>query len=497
MFGTQTAAATLAAGSAIAYGAEAVSIGNRRELFVDRELVSETRGVRLQLATPVDAGPAIHFDRPWEGPFCAYTTVIKDADLYRLFYRGVPVSGRDGNSDEVTCYAESKDGIAWHRPGLSFHEVKGVRPNNVILAGSAPLSHNFSPFLDNRPSVPPFERYKALAGVHKSGLVALVSSDGMAWKKLREQAVFPSPDAFSLDSQNTAFWSEAERQYILYFRTWKKIGAVNYRWVSRSTSQDFINWSTPQEMDFGGTPPEHLYTNQTAPYFRAPHIYTGICARFMPGRQVVGEQQAAALHVDPKYYRDCSDAVLITSRGGASYSRQFMEAFLRPGVGLENWVSRSNYPALNLVPTGPSAMSFYVNRNYGQPTAYLRRYELRLDGLVSAHAGYEGGELITRPLRFEGSRLELNFSTSAPGSVRVEIQDASGRPLPQFTLDDSTELIGDEIARTYAWKSGQSVASLAGRPVRLRFVLKDADIYSYRFRDELVPGRGPRYGALR
>jgi hypothetical protein len=35
-------------------------------------------------------------------------------------------------------------------------------------------------------------------------------------------------------------------------------------------------------MDFGKTPVEHLYTNQTAPYFRAPHIYVAIAARFMP-----------------------------------------------------------------------------------------------------------------------------------------------------------------------------------------------------------------------
>ena len=479
----QTATAAIAAASVQSTGREAVPIGKRRELFVDRELVALTRGVRLELATPVDAGPAIRFDRAWEGPFCAYTTVIRDANRYRMYYRGAPASGQDGNAGEVTCCAESSDGIAWQRPDLSFFEVRGAKRNNVILANSAPLSHNFSPFLDDRAGVPPSERYKALAGVHKTGLVAFVSSDGLAWKKLREQAVFPSPDKFSLDSQNNAFWSEAEGQYVLYFRTWKKIGEVNYRWVSRSTSRDFVNWTAPVEMDFGGAPPEHLYTNQTSPYFRAPHIYAGICARFMPGRQVINEQQAAALKVDPKYYKDCSDAVLITSRGEASYSRQFMEAFVRPGVGLENWVSRSNYPALNLVQTGPSTMSFYVNRNYGQPTAYLRRYELRLDGLASAHAGYEGGELITKPVRFEGTKLEVNFSTSAPGGVRVEIQDASGQPLPGFALDDSTELIGDEVARSCAWRAGQSVASLAGRPVRLRFVLKDADLYAYRFGD--------------
>ncbi|MCL5743566.1 MAG: hypothetical protein M1541_06515 [Acidobacteria bacterium] len=150
---------------------------------------------------------------------------------------------------------------------------------------------------------------------------------------------------------------------------------------------------------------------------------------------------------------------------------------------MENWGSRSNYPALNLVQTGPAEMSFYVVRNYGQPSIYLRRYALRLDGFASAKAPYSGGELVTRPLRFAGRRLELNYSTSAPGGIRVEIQDAEGVPLPGFTLAESRELIGDEIARQVSWAGGGDVSRLAGKPVRLRFVMRDADLFSLRFRD--------------
>mgnify|MGYP001020458087 CR=1 FL=1 len=259
------------------------------------------------------------------------------------------------------------------------------------------------------------------------------------------------------------------------------MGGVNYRWISRASSDDFFHWRADGEIDFAGAPPEHLYTNQSSPYFRAPHIYVGICARFMPGRQVLNDEQAATVGVDPKYYKDCSDAVFMTSRGGTRIDRTFLEAFLRPGHGWQNWVSRSNYPALNVIPTGPSTMSFFVNRNYGQPTAHLRRYSLRLDGFASLHAGYRGGEATTKPLRFTGARLELNYATSAAGSVRVEIQDPAGRPLPGFRLEDATELIGDEAARPYAWQSGPSLASLTSKEVRLRFFLKDADLYSYRF----------------
>ncbi len=440
------------------------------------------RGAELRPGTVVDAGPALHLDKPWEGSFCGYTTLIQEAARYRMYYRGIPKSGQDGNQMEVTCCAESNDGKNWSRPDLGLFSVDGTRNNNVILAGDAPFSHNFSPFLDARPGVPAAERYKAIAGVHKTGLYGFVSTDGFHWTRRADRPALAPQKAFAFDSQNLAFWSEHEKRYVLYYRSWKKIGTTNYRWVSRAVSDDFINWTRESEMSYGDAPPEHLYTNQTSPYFRAPHIYTSICARFEPGRQVLTAEQAKELNVDPGYFKDCSDAVLVTSRGGDRYTRTFLEAFLRPGVGFENWVSRSNYPALNTVQTGPCTMSFYVNRNYGQPTAYLRRYELRLDGFASAHAGYAGGEVTTRPVIFDGSRLEINYSTSAAGSVRIELQDATGQPLEGFSLADAPERIGDEIARDYAWKSGADVSALKGKPVRVRFVMKDADLFAFRFR---------------
>jgi hypothetical protein len=111
----------------------------------------------------------------------------------------------------------------------------------------------------------------------------------------------------------------------------------------------------------------------------------------------------------------------------------------------------------------------------------LRRYTIRLDGFVSLHAPLAGGELTTRPIIFSGEELELNYATSAAGGVRVEIQDADGRPLDGFTLAEAEELYGDSTAELAQWKNGKSVASLAGRPVKLRFVVRDGDVYSYRF----------------
>jgi len=106
---------------------------------------------------------------------------------------------------------------------------------------------------------------------------------------------------------------------------------------------------------------------------------------------------------------------------------------------------------------------------------------LRTDGFVSVNAPFRGGELSTKPLVFAGSKLEINFETSAAGGVRVEIQDESGSPFPGYALADCPEFIGDEINRVVAWSGGPGVAGLAGKVVRLRFALKDADLYSLRF----------------
>jgi len=457
---------------------EVVNIGSQLELFIDHFLIGKLTNVQHILHEPKDEGSVLLFDNSWEGPFCGYATVIKDKNKYRLYYRGLPEAGKDGSSTETTCYAESDDGIEWTKPDLGIYEIAGTLNNNVILADNAPFSHNFSPFLDTNPDTSPSERYKAFAGTSKTGLTGFQSADGVHWQKIRDTPLFTEG---IFDSQNVAFWSQSENCYACYFRTWTGEGYGGFRTISRTTSKDFIHWSEPIEMDFGDHPREHLYTNQTHPYFRAPHIYVATAARFMPNRQVLTEEQAKQLNVNPKYFKDCSDVVLMTSRGGHQYDRSFMEAFIKPGIGLQNWVSRSNYPALNVVQTSPVEMSIYVNQNYAQPTAHLHRYSLRIDGFASIHASYEGGEMLTRPFYFSGDTLFLNFSTSAAGFIKVEILNAQSEVFEGFELENSKETIGNEIEKAVTWNGNPDLLQLTDQPVRLRFVMKDADLYSLRF----------------
>ena len=467
---------------AAALAADPIDLGSRRELFVDGYLIEKLERAELRLQTPRDEGVAFALDKPWEGPFSAYTTILYDGEKYRAYYRGSPAARGDGSSRESTCYAESVDGKTWTKPGLGLFEVDGTKENNVILAGQPPFSHNFCPMIDRREGVPAGERFKALAGSRSTGLVAWRSADGIRWKKLRDEPVITGG---AFDSQNVPLWSEAEQCYVCYFRVF----VDQVRRISRVTSKDFITWSEPTLMRYSlqsnstaELPIEHLYTNQTSPYFRAPHISVAIAARFFPGKRVLTPEQATRVGVDPGYFNDCSDGILMTTRGGDFYDRTFLEGFLKPGLGLENWTSRTNYPALNVVQTGPGEMSLYVNQNYGQPTAHIHRYSLRLDGFAALHAGYDGGEMLTRPLMFAGKELELNFATSAAGSIRVEIQDAAGQPIPRFTEGECLETIGNETGRTVQWKAGSDLSALAGKPVRLRFIMKDAELFSLRFK---------------
>jgi hypothetical protein len=450
-----------------------MKIGSRLELFTDRALIDSLGGLELKMHAPKPAPPS---PAPVQGH---YATFIKDGERYRAYYRTYVAGYRgpheEGNPGEITCYAESYDGHHWEFPQLELFDVRGPDGTNVILAGEAPCSHNFSPFLDTRPDSARDERFKALAGAWQGGsggLFAFVSGDGVQWQRIGKDPVITSRDR-AFDSQNVAFWSEAESSYVCYYRTWETPHG-QLRTITRVTSHDFVHWSPPVPMH-PNIPGEHLYTSSTHPYFGAPHLYVALPTRFVPERGGI------------------TDILLMTSREGARYDRLFMEAFIRPGLGPERWGDRANYAAPAVVPTGPGEMSIYL-----APSG--RRHVLRTDGFVSIHAGHGGGEMVTKPFAFSGSELVINYSTSAAGSLRVEVQSPGGEPLPRFGLVDCQPMFGDEIEGVVRWRHGSDVGAVAGMQVRLRYLLKDGDLYSMRFRDPTPGGdagrQGQREGAL-
>ncbi len=236
------------------------------------------------------------------------------------------------------------------------------------------------------------------------------------------------------------------------------------------TSEDFEHWTDPVFIEYADDRKEHMYTNGVQPYFRAPHIYLGWPARFVPNRQKVPEHSAPGV----------SDAILMSSRDGLHFER-WEEGFIRPGPEPEVWTDRNNYPAWGMIQTSPQELSLYWTEHYRHPTMRLRRGTIRTDGFVSVHAGGEAGEMLTRALVFAGDRLVVNYATSAVGRLRFELCDEAGEAIEGYSYFDSEVLFGNEIEHAVIWPGGADVSALAGRPVRLRVQLQDADLYSIRF----------------
>lgn len=477
---------------------EPVDIGSRRELFVDRTLVDEiSGGAELRLHHPTPREVALEFDQPWEGNASGYATVFQDGDVYRMYYRGhryiIDDPPLKQAQAEAVCYAESDDGIHWVKPQLGLFEWPGVGSDNNIIWLGSPETHNFAPFIDTNPDCLPEERYKAIGGtVTSKGLWTFKSADGIHWTRLSEGPVV-TQGAF--DSHNTAFWDPAHDRYTMYVRYFSSGQFKGLRSIGMSHSVDFENWSEPVGLEYPHSPPQQMYTNQIAPYYRAPHVLFGFPTRYV-ARPLTDHVQT----LDPVELRktliaahrrvgtDLTDGVFMSSRDGLSFHR-WDEAFVRPGPqAAGHWIYGNIYQSYGLWeteadnPALPHEISMHFTEGAWRDDAHqLRRYTIRLDGFVSLHAPYAGGELVTKPVTFAGNKLTINYATSAAGSVKVEIQDADGEPIPGFALADAEELYGDSVEQTVSWKNGSDVGELAGKPVRLRFVLRDGDLFSWRF----------------
>src|SRR5262249_47942158 len=146
--------------------------------------------------------------------------------------------------------------------------------------------------------------------------------------------------------------------------------------------------------------------------------------------------------------------------------------------------NRSNYMAWALMrlPGDQDHWSVYAKEAYYTGTgSRLRRFTYRPDGLVALTADDKGGEALTRPLAFEGAKLLVNYRRGDKGSMGVELADADERPIAGFRAADCEPLRGDKSSAAVAWKGDVALASLAGQPIRVRFILQDAELFSLRF----------------
>ena len=443
---------------------EPIDIGARRELFADTFLIDSLSGdVEQFVHEPEPKEVVLVTGEPWEGNTCAYYTIFQDGDIYRMYYRGSHANEKmKAAHPEVTCYAESRDGVNWIKPKLGLHEWNGSKQNNIILKGLG--AHCIVAFRDLNPNCPKDAQYKGLSrgGKPRAGLYAFKSPDGLRWSLMQKEPVI-TKGAF--DSQNLAFWDPHSKKYVDYHRTF----VSGVRAIMTCTSDDYLTWTDPVLLKFPEAPKQHLYTNAIRSYERAPHLRIGFPTRFIPqGSQV--------------------EPVFMSSRDGLTFKRWNKPVIPRTAPQDRDG-NRSNYMANALLklPGDERHYSVYgTEAYYAGPDSRLRRFVYRVDGFVSLQAGKGGGQVLTKPITFDGKELELNFKASNGGSVRVELLDHKGQPIEGFSLADCEPMSGDSIDMVAKWKATKnnqkSLSDLKGA-VQMRFQLVDASLYSFRFRD--------------
>ena len=109
---------------------------------------------------------------------------------------------------------------------------------------------------------------------------------------------------------------------------------------------------------------------------------------------------------------------------------------------------------------------YYCGCNHGhatdsEPTGSIGLAIWRLDGFVSINVNKYPGSLTTKPLKFSVRSLVINYSTSAAGNIRIELQDENGAPLPGYALEDCRVICGDEIEQAVQWKGHADESNLA------------------------------------
>jgi hypothetical protein len=435
------------------FSGEPIDIGSRLELFVDNHLIDEIKGdIHRQLIKPEPKEVVFETGELWEGNTSGYYTVFQDGDLYRMIYRGWQHDEKmKAAHKEVTCYAESKDGIHWEKPKLRLFNWNGSKENNIVWL--SPGTHNFTAFRDDNPKAPAESRYKAFGGVGSfgGGLVPFQSPDCTHWKLTQKKPVITNG---AFDSQNLAFWDTDRKEYRAY---WRYFGN-GVRAIRTATSKDFIHWENEADLTYHeGTPTEHLYTNAIQKYLRAPHLFIGFPTRYEPKSQQV-------------------EPILMTSRDGTLFYR-YADPVIPRSAPRDRNHNRSNYMVWGMfqLPDKPNEISVYGTENYYERTpGRVRRFAYRVDGFVALRGGAEGGQMTTRPLQFKGQQLLLNYVVNPGGTLTVEAFDKTGN-----VIGKSKPLSGDAVDAPISWSQKPDLST---GNIQLRFNVKNADVYSLRFK---------------
>jgi hypothetical protein len=461
-----------------------------RRLFLDDQEIAHLENLQRTMHTPVKKGAVIRPERPWEMGLqtrCAPAWDEK-AKLWKLsLITSTPFPDVAGMT-----YVESQDGLRWTRPVLRQYEVNGSRENNFVAVDPKlrwPANAIENVVYD--PDDPdPARRFKGLG--HCNGRDLLVSPDGIHWQRLQ------APRLPSQDESNLTY----DRHGRTFLATLKQNGP-NGRAVTLATSKDFATWSRPElifhaddedqkrarqvikarladralQQPTHHNPADYSADIYNMPIFRYQGHYIGLPAVFYHAGKAPDGNQDGFHHVQLVCSRDLRRWQRLGGR----------QAFIGPSP-----VGGGAFDTVQILP--PSSPVIRDNELWFYYTGITFRYPpkgekaqgaiclavLRRDGFISLDAGPKEGSVLTRPFVLPRGDLYLNVN-AAGGSAEAQVCDENGAAIAGF--ERSAPIRGDHVEALVRWPKTE-LAKLAGRAVALRVTLRQAQLYSFWFKDK-------------
>jgi hypothetical protein len=499
--------------------AEPIEIGDRRQVFVDKTFLADAKNVEIVVHPPRKSGEmTVKPEGSWErGGIGPYSSVLHDGTGYHMWYHAMDTVQWDtGHGRGSICYATSMDGIRWEKPDIGLIEYQGSRKNNIVFghgANGVTLGQDGGMvFLD--PKAPADQRFRMVCrfGPEGEGMRIFSSGDGIHWKLTHPVAIAARAQekGSHLDSQNVIFWDEAREKYVAYVRYNRPERRGRARSIARAESdrlgafpavQDMAVVFQPDDQDLqeDGLPVVDFYMSAAIKYPWADHAYFMFPTAYYHYSERLPEFiKEVPINAGPL------DSQFAASRDGIAWERYDRRPFVPLGMKgeFDGGCARVIW---GLVPdtTGRKTYLYYRGGDWlhgwdrdernkriltakglgaTQNITCISRLISRRDGFTSVRGAYTGGEFTTPLVTFTGSRLVINVDTSATGQVRVGLLDENGSAIEGFA-PGQCDLIhtANEINRRVSWRGLADVSRLAGRPVRIRFLLRNSDLYAFQF----------------
>lgn len=468
----------------------AIEIRNTKQLFVDDYILDRMEGLNRVMHQPEKhpGNPILRAEKAWEKPIvCLYGTVLRDesSGQFRMWYQSASADSRAPGG--FTCYAVSSDGINWERPELGIFELRGSKRNNIVLEYDVPSVM----YLPDEPD--PQKRYRAFVDgrtVEYLGYATAASPDGIHWSVPRPICSCGDVAQFCYDRISGKYTAIA------------KLRAFNAGFLRRSIctmqSEDPDKWGyfnvplVPDAED-DHIARERLMHRQDQLSLWHPETVHGDfygLSGFPYGGLTLG--MLWVFHISSsKVASDDGliDVALVSSRDVTHHWDRLgkREAFIPLGES-DEWDSGMLFTANAPVRVGDELWIYYSGANRShfyvedpERATAIGLAKLRLDGFVSLDAGEPGGFVLTKPFIFKGNSLEINAGADR-GEIQIELLDAeSGEVIPGFSKEEFATFRGDSVAHKAIWRDSPNPASLAGRPVRLKFYLRRAALFAFEF----------------